>query len=76
MLRFPSIASRIVLLHVVAVMLTAVVMPLVLFWLLNSEISNLHRAAMRDQAQAIARKIKPGADGKLTLDALRPRLAR
>lgn len=68
MLRFPSIASRIVLLHVVAVMLTAVVMPLVLFWLLNSEISNLHRAAMRDQAQAIARKIKPGADGKLTLD--------
>jgi len=68
MFRFPSIASRVVLLHVVAVMLTAVVMPLVLFWLLNSEISNLHRAAMRDQAEVIARQITVDGADKLALN--------
>ncbi len=36
---------------------SAIVLPLVLFWLLNSEISQLHRDAMRAQAEVLARAL-------------------
>lgn len=66
--RFKSTASRIVFLHIVAVSLTAVFMPLVLFWLLNQETKNLHQRAMSDQATAIARYLSISPDGKWSLD--------
>jgi signal transduction histidine kinase len=62
--RFRSIATRIVLLHVVAIVLTAIFMPLVLFWLLDEETDALHQRAATDQATSIARylSVTPGGD--------------
>lgn len=68
MLKFKSTASRIVFLHIVAVSLTAVFMPLVLFWLLNQETRSLHQRAMSDQAIAIQRHLLLGTDGKWSLE--------
>ncbi|WP_315838274.1 sensor histidine kinase [Bradyrhizobium prioriisuperbiae] len=67
MIRFESLTSRIVFLHIVAIALTAIVMPLVLFYLLNSEISQLHRDAMREQAETIARHLAAAPDNTPTL---------
>lgn len=68
MFRLKSTASRIVFLHIVAVSLTAVFMPLVLFWLLNQETKSLHQRAMTDQATTIARHLSVTPDGKWSLD--------
>jgi signal transduction histidine kinase len=65
---FKSLISRIVFLHIVAVAVVAIFLPLVLFWLLNSEIDQLHRDAMRAQAEVLAERIVPQADGTLTLN--------
>ncbi len=40
---FGSLIWRIVFLHILAVAVVAIFLPLVLFWLLNSEIDQLHR---------------------------------
>ena len=40
---FKSLISRIVFMHIVAVAVVAIFLPLVLFWLLNSEVDQLHR---------------------------------
>jgi signal transduction histidine kinase len=68
-----STASRIVVLHIIAVALTAVFMPLVLFWLLNRETDNLHQRAMEEQVKAIARVLSVAPDGQMAL-ALTPAL--
>ncbi len=68
MRRFNSTASRIVFLHIIAVALTAVFMPLVLFWLLNQETGSLHQRAMEEQASTIARLLSVSPDGQLVLD--------
>jgi signal transduction histidine kinase len=57
-----------VFLHIVAVSLTAVFMPLVLFWLLNQETKNLHQRAMSDQATTIARYLSVSPGGTWSLD--------
>lgn len=67
MFRFTSLTSRIVFLHIVAVAVAAIFLPLVLLWLLNSEIDNLHRVAMRDQAEALAQGLAVSPDGAVTL---------
>ena len=51
-MRFRSLLSRIVLLHIVAVAIAAVFLPLVLFWLLTSEIEN--HGSVSDAAERIA----------------------
>jgi signal transduction histidine kinase len=61
--RFRSTASRIVFLHVVAVVLTAIFMPLVLFWLLDKETNALHQRAMTEQAITIAHYLSVTSDG-------------
>jgi signal transduction histidine kinase len=66
-IRFKSLTSRIVFLHIVAVAMTAILLPLILFWLLNSEINDLHRTAMRQQADELADELRVAADGTLTL---------
>ncbi|WP_298874318.1 ATP-binding protein [uncultured Bradyrhizobium sp.] len=65
---FKSLISRIVFLHIIAVAVVAIFLPLVLFWLLNSEIDQLHRAAMRAQAETLAERIAVNADGKVTFN--------
>lgn len=68
MFRFTSLTSRVALLHMVAVAVVAIFLPLVLFWLLASEVNHLHRDAMRDQAEALGERLAVKPDGTLTLD--------
>ncbi|OAE99031.1 two-component sensor histidine kinase [Bradyrhizobium centrolobii] len=65
---FKSLIWRIVFLHIVAVAVVAIFLPLVLFWLLNSEIDQLHRDAMRAQAEVLAQRIAVQPDGTLTFN--------
>ncbi|MCP3368425.1 sensor histidine kinase [Bradyrhizobium cajani] len=65
---FRSLIWRIVFLHIVAVAMVAIFLPLVLFWLLNSEIDQLHRDAMRAQAEVLAERIVVQPDGSLTFN--------
>ncbi|WP_414645165.1 ATP-binding protein [Bradyrhizobium sp.] len=65
---FKSLIWRIVFLHILAVAMVAIFLPLVLFWLLNSEVDQLHRDAMRAQAEVLAERIVPQADGTLTFN--------
>jgi len=66
--RFQSIISRIVILHVVAVVITSVVMSLALSWLLNYATNNIHNRAMQDQAISVGEHLRTGPDRLLALD--------
>ena len=44
MIRFKSIISRIVILHVIAVAITSILMSVALSWLLNMATNNIHNA--------------------------------
>lgn len=68
MFRFKSITSRILFLHVVAVVVTAILMPLVLYWFLNRDVENLQRHTMREQAESLARRLALRPDGDWSLD--------
>ncbi len=63
MIRFKSIISRIISLHVIAVGITSICMPLALYWLLSSTANDLHHRALREFAGTIARYLTRGADG-------------
>jgi signal transduction histidine kinase len=63
-----SIFSRIIFLHVIAVLITAIFMPLVLYWFVRSAANDLHDQAMREQADLVAHHLVLGADGGWTLD--------
>ncbi len=54
MIRFESIISRIVILHVIAVAITSVLMSLALSWLLSVATNNIHNEAMEEQAASLA----------------------
>jgi signal transduction histidine kinase len=66
-MQFKSIISRIISLHVIAIGLTSIVMPLALYWLLSSTASDLQHRALRDHADTLARYLKMGRDGTWTL---------
>jgi signal transduction histidine kinase len=66
--RFRSIITRIVVLHVVAIGVTSVLMPLALYYLLDQAANNLHRDALRSQAFTISSFLRPQPDGGLALD--------
>jgi signal transduction histidine kinase len=66
--RFKSIISRIVILHVVAVVITSVLMSVGLSWLLSYATNNIHNKAMQDQANAVAEHLSVGPDGHLRLN--------
>lgn len=68
MLRFKSILSRIVVLHVVAVVITSVFMSLALSWLLNYATNNIHNEAMQEQAVSVGEHLSALPDGRLELD--------
>src|SRR5262249_9515074 len=65
---FRSIFARIIILHVIAVVVTAIVMPLVLSWLVTSAANDLHDQAMREQAEQVARHLDVRPDGHWVLD--------
>lgn len=67
MIRFKSIISRIVILHVIAVVITSVVMSFALSWLLNVATNNIHDDAMEEQAAAVAQHLGLSADGSVLL---------
>jgi signal transduction histidine kinase len=67
-IRFKSIISRIVILHVIAVAITSILMSVALSWLLNLATNNIHNEAMEEQAASVAQHIVPQADGSLSLE--------
>ena len=68
MIRFKSILSRIVILHVIAVAITSVLMSLALSWLLSLATNNIHNEAMQEQAMSLAAHLALDANGSLTLE--------
>jgi signal transduction histidine kinase len=67
-IRFKSIISRIVILHVIAVAITSVLMSVALSWLLNTATNNIHNEAMEDQASTLAQHLVAQVDGSLSLE--------
>jgi signal transduction histidine kinase len=67
-LRFRSVVSRIVALHLVAIVLTSIFMPLALFLMLRHAALELHERALREHAAEIAGFIRSSPDGRLRLD--------
>jgi signal transduction histidine kinase len=67
-IRFRSIISRIISLHVIAIGITSICMPLALYWLLNSTATDLHHRALRDTADTVGQYLTLGRDGNLVLD--------
>jgi signal transduction histidine kinase len=65
--RFKSIISRIVILHVVAVVVTSVLMSIGLSWLLSYATDNIHNTAMQEQAAAVGEHLTTAPDGHLEL---------
>jgi signal transduction histidine kinase len=54
-IRFHSVLSRIVALHVAAIVVTSLCLPLALYLMLQSAAQQLHQGALRDQAAEILR---------------------
>jgi signal transduction histidine kinase len=67
-IRFKSIISRIVILHVIAVAITSILMSLALSWLLSLATNNIHNEAMEEQAASVARHLVSQPDGSLSLE--------
>ena len=68
MIRFKSILSRIVILHVVAVVITSILMSVALSWLLSYATDNIHDKAMQEQAVTVGQHLRARSDGSLELD--------
>src|SRR5579871_758947 len=66
--RFRSVVSRIVALHIAAVVATSICMPLALFLALRHAVEQLHHQALRDQASEIAHYLSVSAAGTVRLD--------
>jgi signal transduction histidine kinase len=66
-IRFDSIISRIVILHVIAVAITSVLMSVALSWLLSLATNSIHNDAMEEQAISLAEHLVLEADGRLSL---------
>src|SRR5262249_11894217 len=67
MISFKSIFSRIIFLHVIALVITAIFMPLVLYYFFKWAANDLHNQAMRDQADLVAHYLVLRPDGSWTL---------
>jgi signal transduction histidine kinase len=66
-LKFRSVVSRIIALHLVAIAVTSICMPLALYMMLNYEAQELHHRALREQAAEILRYLDRGPDGAAQL---------
>ena len=67
-MRFRSIVSRILWLHIIVVGSASILMPLALYQLLVTETDTLQRQSMREQADRIGGLIAVGPDDSLSLD--------
>ena len=74
MFRYRSIVGRTVALHLVAIVVTSILMPLALYLMLKYAAQDLHEHALREQAAELIALIGRGPDGKLQV-RLTPRLA-
>ena len=68
MRRFRSITSRLIALHIMALGVTSLLMPVALYWLLDTAANDLHRDALRAHAITIAGFLRPQPDGGLTME--------
>ncbi len=68
MFRFRSLLSRILFLHVVAMVVTATIMPLLLYWFFSSDVEGLQQRTLQAQAEALVRHLKVHRDGAWSLD--------
>lgn len=67
MLRFKSILSRIISLHIIAIAATTILMPLALYGLLVSEVDQIHQRSMREQADRLTLFLSVNQDGQWNL---------
>jgi signal transduction histidine kinase len=70
-LRFRSVVSRIIALHLLAIVVTSICMALALYIMLNHAAQELHHRALRERASEILRYLDRGPDGapRLSLPA-------
>jgi len=73
-IRFRSVVSRIVALHLLAIVVTSIFMPVTLFLMLDHAAMGLHQRALREQAAEILRYLDIGSRGTPRL-SLPPDLA-
>ena len=74
MIRFRSVVSRIVALHLLAIVVTSIFIPVTLFLMLDHAAMGLHQRALREQAAEILRYLDIGSRGTPRL-SLPPDLA-
>jgi signal transduction histidine kinase len=67
-MRFKSIFARIIFLHVIALVIVSIFMPLALYWFLRSAANDLHGLAMLEQADVLSTHLVLRTDGSLALD--------
>ena len=65
--RFKSIISRIVFLHIVAIIIASILMSLALSWLLSYATNKIHNKAMQEQAISVGEHLSVSPDGGLEL---------
>jgi signal transduction histidine kinase len=63
-----SIVSRIVNLHLLAIVITSILMPLALYEMLSAAADDLHHRALGDQAAELVRYVTVAPAGELALD--------
>jgi len=68
MILFGSIKGRLIAMHVIAMVAAAVVLPLALYWRVDTTARELHERALREQAAQIAQYLRHQADGTWALD--------
>jgi signal transduction histidine kinase len=68
MFLFTSITRRIIFLHVVAISITSVFMPVALYVLLRSTAEDLQHRSLRENAELITRYLSQAPDGSITLN--------
>jgi signal transduction histidine kinase len=67
-IRFGSIKQRLMAMHVIAVLAAAVVLPLALYWRVDTTARALHERALREQARQIAQYLHRRGNGTWALD--------
>ena len=67
MVRFRSVLGRAIALHLAAIVVTSIFMPLALYLMLKHAADDLHERALREQADELVRLIDRGPDGALRL---------
>jgi signal transduction histidine kinase len=65
---FASIKRRLVAMHLIAILAAAVVLPLALYWRVDTTARALHQRALRQQVAQIAEYLHRNADGTWVLD--------